>query len=101
MKFDSGVVEVSGIRRVVFGERGGRQNIYERDGNRWYHVDCVGQIDVLSEEDKENWIADSYMVRCIKGAACNSKSRVVINGDTVNIGRPKVREMQLRWRLAW
>jgi len=85
MKFD-GHVEVSGIRRVVFGERPvkgrpGRQSIYERDESNsqiWRKV-----------SDPDKCISDEKMTRRIKGAAYNKRSRVVVNGDTINVMKPR------------
>jgi hypothetical protein len=87
MKFDDGVIEVSGICRVVFGERGGRQHIYERtsDGN-WCEVPEFGGSPVRGDFDV---VPDFAMVRAIKGAAMNKRSRVLINGDTVNVLHPR------------
>ena len=80
MKFDAGIIEVSGIRRVVFGEEGDRQHIFERDGDVWFLVK-----DFDGERINDFPIMDWDIVRSIKGAACNKRSRVLINGDTVNV----------------
>jgi hypothetical protein len=102
MKFESGKIEVTGLRRVIFGERPGRQHIYERKeaispnsapSDKWFPVDHVGQItDVdpnLGCGETAEHLTEYEMTRRIKGASRNKRSRVVINGDTVNVMKPK------------